>query len=78
MPTVLVVGPWRFYFYSADGIEPPHVHVERDDRIAKIWLHDLSFARQSGFSARELSQILSIARAHRSQLQEAWNAYFGR
>ncbi len=31
MPTVLVEGPYRFFWYSGDRTEPPHVHVERDD-----------------------------------------------
>ena len=31
MPTVLRSGPYRFFFYSGDGAEPPHVHVQRDD-----------------------------------------------
>jgi len=38
MPTVLRVGPYRFFFYAGGGEEPPHVHVERDDNIAKFWL----------------------------------------
>jgi hypothetical protein len=77
VPTVFVIGPYRFFFYSADRGEPPHVHIERDDDVAKIWLHDLSFARQSGFSTRELKQMLDIARDRREELLEAWNAYFG-
>lgn len=36
MPTVLRIGPYRFFFYSGDGGEPPHIHVERDDAIAKF------------------------------------------
>lgn len=38
MPTVLRVGPYRFFFYSGDGGEPPHIHVERDQYVAKVWL----------------------------------------
>ena len=26
MPTVLRHGPYRFFFYSGDRDEPPHVH----------------------------------------------------
>lgn len=37
MPTVLRSGPYRLFFCSADGAEPPHVHVERDQRTAKFW-----------------------------------------
>jgi hypothetical protein len=36
MPTVLRDGPYRFYFYSHEPNEPPHVHVDRDDRSAKF------------------------------------------
>ena len=38
MPTVLRVGPSRFFFFAADRDEPHHVHVEREDKIAKYWL----------------------------------------
>jgi len=38
MPTVLRAGPYRFFFYSSDAAEPPHVHVERDENTAKFWL----------------------------------------
>jgi hypothetical protein len=38
MPTVLRLGPYRFFFYAGDGVEPPHVHIERDEKAAKFWL----------------------------------------
>jgi hypothetical protein len=38
MPTVLRLGPFRFYFYSHEPNEPPHVHVDRGDATIKIWL----------------------------------------
>lgn len=41
MPTVLRIGPSRFFFYAGDGNEPPHVHVERDDGEAKFWLEPI-------------------------------------
>ncbi len=36
MPTVLKEGPYRLFFYAGDRDEPPHVHVERDDNVAKF------------------------------------------
>ncbi|WP_210417809.1 DUF4160 domain-containing protein [Bythopirellula goksoeyrii] len=30
MPTVLRSGPYRFYFWSHELGEPPHVHVDRE------------------------------------------------
>ena len=38
MPTILRIGPYRFFFYAGDRDEPPHIHVERDDNIAKFWI----------------------------------------
>ena len=75
MPTALRKGPYRFLFYSADCIEPAHMHVQRDDKLAKIWLHDLSFADTGGFPAKELARIIAAARKHRSRLQEQWNEH---
>ena len=34
MPTVLWIGPLRFFFYSNEGHEPIHIHVERDENVA--------------------------------------------
>src|SRR4051812_33734715 len=77
MPTVLKTGPYRFFFYSHEPNEPPHIHVERDNESAKFWLNPVSLARNNGFSARESRQIEEIVRQHQSEFLEAWNGYFG-
>jgi len=33
MPTILRIGPYRFFFYAGDRDEPLHIHVERDDNV---------------------------------------------
>ena len=43
MPTVLRSGPYRFFFYAGDRDEAPHVHVEREDNEAKVWLDPVIF-----------------------------------
>ncbi|MGH9338024.1 MAG: DUF4160 domain-containing protein [Acidobacteriota bacterium] len=46
MPTVKdIAGPYRFYFYSFDCNERPHVHVSAGPRRLQI------LARSSGVSA---------------------------
>jgi len=77
MPTVLREGPYRFYFFSHEGKEPAHVHVHRDDRVAKIWLTHVAVAANHGFPTHELSAILRLVREHRASLIEAWDGYFG-
>ena len=77
MPTVPRSGPYRFYFYSHEPNEPPHVHVERDDLSAKFWLDPVALARNFGFAARELNALESLVQANRDLLLEAWYGYFG-
>jgi hypothetical protein len=76
MPTVFREGPYRFFFYSADGQEPPHVHVERDTNVAKYWLDPVRLAASGGFGARELRTIEGLVRQHRDTLLRAWDDYF--
>ena len=60
MPTVLRSGPYRLFFYSSDGDESLHVHVQREDGVAKFWLEPIRLERSGGFRARELRRIESI------------------
>src|ERR1019366_9282574 len=65
MPTVLLSGPYRFYFYSHETNEAPHIHVDRDTQSAKILLDIASLARNQGFSPKELRRIQKIVLQHR-------------
>lgn len=76
MPTVLRVGPYRFFFYSGDNEEPPHVHVERDDCVAKFWIDPVRLVRSGGFGRSEVRDIGRLVAAHAAGLLEAWNDYF--
>ena len=76
MPTVLKVGPYRFFFFAGDRDEPPHVHVEREDKIAKFWLSPIRLQRSGGFTRTEIGRIMQVIREHHEQLIEAWNDYF--
>jgi len=77
MPTVLRIGPYRFYFYSHEPNEPPHIHVDRDNQSAKFWLDSVALSRNLGFSAKELRQIERIVTEHQLAILEAWYEYFG-
>jgi hypothetical protein len=76
MPTVLRVGPYRFFFYAGDRDEPPHVHVERDDKLAKFWLDPLRLQSNNGFARAELGRIQRLLSDHQQKLIEAWHDYF--
>ena len=77
MPTVLRSGPYRFYFYSHEPNEPPHVHVDRDDDSAKFWPEPISLARNLGFRGHDLREIERIISDNQQELLEAWNGWFG-
>jgi hypothetical protein len=77
VPTALRADPYRFYFYSHEPNEPPHVHVDRDDLSAKFWLIPVALVRNFGFSAKELARVESLVEANRDELLEAWNGHFG-
>lgn len=77
MPTVLRVGPYRFFFYASDFDEPPHIHIECEDKIAKFWLDPLRLNRSGGFSRKEIGRIQKIIQDQQNKLMEAWNEYFG-
>ena len=76
MPKLLIEGPYRFYFYSHENIEPPHVHVDREMFSAKFWLEPITISSNIGFSAVELNKIYKIICKHQESFLEKWNEYF--
>jgi hypothetical protein len=78
MPTVLRAGPYRLFIYAGDRDEPHHIHVERDDKVAKFWLDPIRLQNSGGFNRLELRYVYGIIEENREFLMEAWNEYFGR
>jgi Domain of unknown function (DUF4160) len=76
MPTVLRINGYRVGFFSADGDEPRHVHVDRDGHACKFWLEPLQLAKNAGFSRPELNEIYDLLLEHRQELLNAWHGYF--
>lgn len=77
MPTVLRIGALRFYFYSHEPNEPPHIHVDRGEATIKVWLDPIEVAKSRGFRAHEIGGIVALVEEHRAHLLEAWHDYFG-
>ncbi len=68
MPTILRYQSYRFYFYSHQPDEPPHIHVDWDDKSAKFWLSPVALARNFGYNAKELNELLRIVLDRQSVL----------
>ena len=77
-PTVLRSGPYRFFFFSNEGKEPPHIHVQRDRQLAKFWIEPVRLAASTGFKARELTRMEDLVGENELVFLEAWHAFFGR
>lgn len=76
MPTILRINGYRFYFYSHEPNEPPHIHIDKADRSAKVWLDPVALSRNLGYPAREIATLLMMVRENRATLLEAWHGHF--
>jgi hypothetical protein len=77
MPTVLRWNGYRFYFFSNEGAEPPHIHIDKAGHTAKYWLQPVALARNVGYSAKELHEIEAKVANEAADFLEAWRVHFG-
>lgn len=75
MPTIIIDG-YKFRFYSSDFLEPPHIHIIKDRKVAKIWLNPIQVAYNRGYNQPTLNKLIKLTETHQIQLLEAWRAYF--
>jgi hypothetical protein len=76
MPTILRVHGYRFFFFSNEGKEKPHIHVESGDNYAKFWLKPVILATSFGYNSRELTSLRKLAENHEELFWEKWHEYF--
>ncbi len=77
MPTIYRQDGFRFYFYSHEPNEPPHVHIDRGEATIKVWLESGEVARSRGFRAHEIGGILAMVAEHQVMFLEKWHEHFG-
>ena len=77
MPTIMRIGPFRFFFYSNEDGEPVLIHIQRDRMLAKFWLVPVNLASSTRFPPRELRKLELMVIENRELLLEAWNEHFG-
>lgn len=78
MPTVFRWKGYRFFWYQADGVEPPHVHIWKNGCECKIWLVDGTVAFNHGHSASDLRSLVAVVLQERQHLLGVWNDQFGK
>ena len=77
MPTIFRIGSYRFYFYSNEKGELPHIHVQRERFLAKFWLNPVLLAGSKRFPPHELRTIQKHVEENRQIFLEAWNEHIG-
>ena len=76
MPTILKIGGYRFFFFSNEGMEPVHVHVESAGQYAKFWLQPVALASSVGYNAKELTRLRKMVEERSELFWEKWHEYF--
>jgi hypothetical protein len=77
MPTILRIAGFRFFFFSNESGEPPHIHVERAEGYAKYWLQpEVRLAWSLRFRQRDRTRIQQWVKQHQTLFLEKWDGYF--
>jgi hypothetical protein len=80
VPVVFRYLGTRFFFFSNEGNprEPIHVHALRAGAEAKLWVEpDVRVAASTGFSRRELVDLVRVVEERRAIVVKAWHEHFG-
>jgi len=77
MPTVLRVHGHRFFFFSNEGGEQPHIHIATAEKYAKFWLNPVALDRSVGYNVSEVTKLREIVIEHCEFLKEKWHEHFG-
>lgn len=77
MPEVFREGGYRFFFFSLEGTEPPHIHVESAEKYAKFWLEPVALVESRRMNSAELTKVRKIIEKRRNEIITKWNEHFG-
>ncbi len=77
MPEVFREGGYRFFFFSLEGTEPPHVHVESAEKYAKFWLNPIALVESRRMNSAELTKVRKIIENRQNEIISKWNEHFG-
>jgi hypothetical protein len=78
MPVILRIDGFKFFFFSNEGTEPIHIHVERSDADAKFWLRPVRLARNNGLKASELSKARRLVEENEKLIEGKWDEFFSK
>jgi hypothetical protein len=79
MPIVLIVGAYKFFFYSNEGtpLKSPHIHVRGGGGEAKLSLQaPCEVVESVGYTSANLRAIRNLVYENREMLTGAYYEYF--
>ena len=77
MPEVFREGGYRFFFFSLEGTEPRHVHVESAEKYAKFWLDPIALVESRRMNSAEITKVRKIIENRQNEIIRRWNEHFG-
>lgn len=75
MPTVETIDGFRFFFYSEERIEPPHIHVEKGGYETKFWLNPVKRAVGWEFPVKDLKKVREIIKEKQAFFIQKYNEH---
>lgn len=79
MPVIFRHRGFNVFFYSNEGSprEPMHVHIEKDECEAKIWVESsMGIAYNDGYNAKQLRELVGLVIAHEARIKRASHDFF--
>lgn len=81
VPKIFEWNGYKFIFFSNEGIpiEPCHVHVRKNNNIAKFWIFPtVTLALSWGMTPKELNILEKKIEENKDLIVEKWNEYFNK
>lgn len=72
IPTVMRKNGFRFFFYSKEGNEPPHIHVIGRNGEMKVWLNEISISKVFNMKPKDQKEVIKIINENRELLIKKW------
>lgn len=76
MPTILRKLGFRFFFYSNENTEPPHVHIEKGEGYGKYWIDPVEKDYMHNFNKKEEKQAAEIVVEEQDNFKKKWYEFF--
>ena len=76
MPVWLRYKGWVFTVPIGDPTPRPHVHIQKGRQELKVWLDDVTVARNRGVKAKDVRELLRETAREQTTLMEKWDEQF--